>query len=136
MSNRNARTMKGEIMSSILVCVTGQKSCERLIVAGAKFAREANVPLNVLHVVRPGGNVLGFVNEPEALEYLLKVSVENGASMYVRRSEDVIGSIEYAAKNEGANVLVAGRAVNYSGWDLLDELKLRLPGVRFEIIPA
>lgn len=121
---------------SVLVCVTGQKSCERLIVAGAEIARAENTPLNVLHVVRTGGSVLGFVNEPEALEYLLKVSVEHGASMYVRRSDDVISSIEYAAKNEQAAVIVAGRAANYKGWDLLDELKLRLPGVRFEIMQA
>ena len=121
---------------SVLVCVTGQRSCERLIVAGARIAREENVILNVLHVVRTDGSVLGFVNEPEALEYLLRVSVENGASMYVRRSDDVIGSIEYAAKNEDARVIVAGRAANYSGHDMLDELKLRLPGVRFEIIGA
>lgn len=121
---------------SVLVCVTGQRSCERLIVAGARIAREENVILNVLHVVRTDGSVLGFVNEPEALEYLLRVSVENGASMYVRRSDDVIGAIEYAAKNENARVIVAGRAANYSGHDMLDELKLRLPGVRFEIIGA
>jgi len=119
---------------SVLVCVTGQKSCEQLIVTGAEIARELNAPLNVLHVVRTGGNVLGFVNEPQALEYLLQVSVEHGASMYVRRADDVIGSIEYAAKNEHASVIVAGRAASYNGWDLLDELKLRLPDVRFEIL--
>jgi len=121
---------------SVLVCVTGQKNCERLIVAGARIAREEGLPLNVLHVVQGGGSVLGFVNEPEALEYLLKVSVEHGASMYVRRSDDVIASIEYAAKNEHCRVLVAGRAANYSGHDLLDELQKRLPGVRFEIMRA
>ena len=121
---------------SVLVCVTGQKNCERLIVAGARIAREEGLPLNVLHVVQSGGSVLGFVNEPEALEYLLKVSVEHGASMYVRRSDDVISSIEYAAKNEHCRVLVAGRAANYSGHDLLDELQKRLPGVRFEIMRA
>ena len=121
---------------SVLVCVTGQRSCERLIVAGARIAREEGLPLNVLHVVQSGGSVLGFVNEPEALEYLLKVSVEHGASMYVRRSDDVIASIEYAAKNEHCRVLVAGRAANYSGHDLLDELQKRLPGVRFEIMRA
>ena len=121
---------------SVLVCVTGQKNCERLIVAGARIAREEGLPLNVLHVVQSGGSVLGFVNEPEALEYLLKVSVEHGASMYVRRSDDVISSIEYAAKNEHCRVLVAGRAANYSGHDLLDELQKRLRGVRFEIMRA
>ena len=119
---------------SILVCVTGQKSCERLIRRGAELAKEAGVILNVLHVVRTDGSVLGFVNEPEALEYLLRVSVENGASMYVRRSDDVASSIEYAARNENASVIVAGRAVNYNGWDLLDEVSRRLPGVRMEIL--
>ena len=34
---------------------------------------------------------------------------------------------------DDARVLVAGRAANYSGWDLLDELRPRLPDVRFEI---
>jgi K+-sensing histidine kinase KdpD len=121
---------------SVLVCVTGQKNCERLIVAGVRIARAEGLPLNVLHVVQGSGSVLGFVNEPEALEYLLKVSVEHGASMYVRRSDDVIASIEYAAKNEHCRVLVAGRAANYSGHDLLDELQKRLPGVRFEIMRA
>ena len=121
---------------SVLVCVTGQKNCERLIVAGARIAREEGLPLNVLHVVQSGGSVLGFVNEPEALEYLLKVSVEHGASMYVRRSDDVISSIEYAAKKAHSRVLVVGRAANYSGHDLLDELQQRLPGVRFEIMRA
>ena len=119
---------------SILVCVTGQKSCERLIRRGAELAREAGVMLNVLHVVRPGGNVLGFVNEPQALEYLLKVSVEHGASMYVRRQDDVVKAILTAARNEEASVIVAGRAANYSGWDLLDEVMRHLPGVRLEIV--
>lgn len=119
---------------SILVCVTGQKSCERLIRRGAVLAQEAGVMLNVLHVVRTDSNVLGFVNEPEALEYLLRVSVENGASMYVRRSDDVVQAICTAATNEKVTTIVAGRAANYSGWDLLDEVARRLPGVRIEIL--
>ena len=119
---------------SVLVCVTGQKSCERLIRRGAELTREGYGPLNVLHVVRANSSVLGFENEPEALEYLLRVSVENGASMYVRRSDDVVSAIEVAANNEKVRVIVAGRARNYNGWDLLDELKLRLPGVQFEIL--
>ena len=122
---------------SVLVCVTGQKSCERLIVAGADISRaEHDNPLTVLHVARVGGNVMGFVNEPEALEYLLRVSIEHGADMTVRKADDVKKAIEEEARRLKADVIVAGRAVNYSGWDLLDELKLRLPGVRFEILGA
>lgn len=120
---------------SVLVCVTGQKSCQRLIVAGAEIAAAENErPLTVLHVARIGGNVMGFVNEPEALEYLLRVSIEHGADMMVRRADDVLKAIEAEAKRLDARVIVAGRAAGYSGWDLLDELGQRLPGVRIEIV--
>lgn len=121
---------------SVLVCVTGQKSCERLILTGAKLAEMAGESLVVLHVVRTGGSVLGFVNEPQALEYLLRVSMEHGADMLVRKADDVVNAIEAEAKAHGTTVIVAGRAANYNGWDLLDELKTRLPGVHFEILGA
>ena len=123
-------------MNSVLVCVTGQMSCERLIVAGAEIAKREDRPLAVMHVARAGSGMLGYKNEPEALEYLLKCSVTHGADMLVRKSDDVIGTIEAEARNRDVKVIVAGRAVNYGGWDLLDELKLRLPDVRFEILSA
>ena len=119
---------------SILVCVTGQKSCERLIRRGAELAREAGVMLNVLHVVRTDGSVLGFVNEPEALEYLLRVSVENDASMYVRRSDNVAEAIETASRNEQVSVIVMGMSPGKKGTTLLDEVARRLPQVRLEIL--
>ena len=119
---------------SVLVCVTGQKNCDRLIVAGSSIAQKGNdYPLTVLHVARIGGSLMGFVNEPEALEYLLRASIEHGADMMVRRADDVLNAIEAEARRLDADVIVAGRAANYSGWDMLDELKARLPGVRFEI---
>lgn len=121
---------------SVLVCVTGQKSCERLIVTGAEIAARERVPLVVMHVVRTGGNVLGYANEGEALEYLLGVSMKHGADMFVKKSDDVVSAIEAEARQQGARFIVAGRAANYAGWDLLDELRGRLPGVAFEILGA
>ena len=121
---------------SVLVCVTSQRSCERLIVTGVGIAAREGAALSVLHVVRAGGSVLGFVNEPQALEYLLRISIEHGADMTVKRADDVVDAIEAEARRLGATVIVAGRASNYSGWDLLDELKLRLPEVQLEILGA
>jgi len=89
-----------------------------------------------LILVYSGSGVLGYRNEPEALEYLLKCSVDHGADMFVKKSDDVTGAIEAEARARGARIVVAGRAANYSGWDLLDELQGRLPGVRFEILGA
>lgn len=118
---------------SVLVCVTGQKSCERLIVIGARLAEKEKQPLVVMHVARAGDHVLGYKNEAEALEYLLGISQQYKADMLVKKSDDVVSAIENEARERDARVLVAGRAANYSGWDLLDELRPRLPDVRFEI---
>lgn len=119
--------------NSVLVCVTGQLSCERLIVAGAKLAEKAQAELYVLHVARKGNKVLGYANEAEALEYLFGVSVSHGADMFVVKNDDVPGTIADKIRELGASTLVAGRAANYSGWDMLDELKTRVPEVNIEI---
>ena len=123
--------MKGK---NVLVCVTGQLSCERLIVAGARFAAASQGKVVVLHVARSGNHVLGYANEAEALEYLFGVSVEHGADMVVVKNDDVQGTIVQKAAELDVGTLVAGRAAGYSGWDMLDELKLRIPEVDFEIM--
>ena len=123
--------MKGR---NVLVCVTGQLSCERLIVAGVRIAEHTRGQVYVLHVARTGKNVLGYANEPEALEYLFGVSVEHGADMVVVKNDDVQGTIVQKAAELDVGTLVAGRAAGYSGWDMLDELKLRIPEVDFEIL--
>ena len=119
---------------NVLVCVTGQLSCERLIVAGARLAGTTGGRVFVLHVARSGNHVLGYANEAEALEYLFGVSVEHGADMVVVKNDDVPGTIAQKATELDVGTLVAGRAAGYSGWDMLDELKLRIPEVDFEIL--
>ncbi len=134
MAATSRKLSRGNAMKkNVLVCVTGQLSCERLIVAGAEIARETQGQLNVLHVARIGKNVLGYANEAEALEYLLGVSVKYGADMLVVKSDDVRGTIEKKARELEIGTLVSGRAANYSGHDLLDDLMVRLPEVQFEI---
>lgn len=119
---------------NVLVCVTGQLSCERLIVAGARLAGTTGGRVFVLHVARSGNHVLGYANEAEALEYLFGVSVEHGADMVVVKNDDVQGTILQQVRDHDVGTLVAGRAEGYNGWDMLDELKLRIPEVDFEIL--
>lgn len=118
---------------SVLVCVTDQKRCERLIVAGAEIAKETGARLVVIHVARPDGRMLEYESAPEALEYLLQVSVSHGADMVVVRSNDIVGKLEAQAREQRAKVLVAGRAENYTGHDVLDDLSERLPEVEIKI---
>lgn len=119
--------------ASVLVCVTDQKRCERLIVAGAAIARELGARTVVLHVARPGGKMLEYESAPEALEYLFEVSASHGADMVVIRSNDIVGTLEQQAREQHAKVLVAGRAENYTGHDVLDDLSERLDDVEIKI---
>ena len=90
----------------VLVCVTGQKSCERLIEEGASIASEHNIELSVVHVAKTGNNFLGSASstsEAEALEYLFGISKIYDADMTMLRSDDVIPTIvSYARKMNAA----------------------------------
>ncbi|MDL2206026.1 universal stress protein [Eubacteriales bacterium OttesenSCG-928-N13] len=120
----------------ILACVTGQKSCERLIVEGAKMADAMNAELSVLHVAAAGTSLLGYPLEGDAMEYLYKISSEHGADMTMIRSDDVIEAIaRFAIKNE-INIILMGAARKKSGRNIALELQVRLPGVEFQTIYA
>ena len=111
----------------VLVCVTGQKNCERLIRAGSAVAKENGLELSVLHVAKPGTGFLGSPVEGEAIEYLYGISSEYGADMTVLRAEDVIETIaQFARKNE-ALVIIMGRAAKPGTRDFAREIALRIP---------
>lgn len=118
---------------NVLICVTGQLSCERLIVMGVRIAQESQGQAYVLHVARKGKGVLGYANEPEALEYLFNVSVKHGADMVVIKNDDILGTIEKQARELEVGTIVSGRAANYTGWDMLDDLHTRIPDVNIKV---
>ena len=117
----------------VLVCVTGQKTCERLIVEGDRQARELDATLSVVHVARPGADFLGNPVEGEALEYLFQISAAHGADMTVIRNEDVVGTLVAQAKKMDANMLVLG-VPGRGDWDITRELKQRLPSVELHVV--
>lgn len=84
--------------SGVLVCVTDQLSCERLIRAGKKIADEINAPLQVLSV-QPANQTARLMGE--ALDYLFEVSGQNGAEMTIYYHDDSI-------------LMVAGHILKYN----------------------
>jgi K+-sensing histidine kinase KdpD len=120
----------------VLVCVTGQKTCETLILEGAALARQMGAQLSVLHVAGKGLNFLGNPVEGEALEYLYRVSSENGAAMMLIRADDVLGTIIAHAEQIGATQLVMGHAREHSGRDVQDELVKLKPDLRVHTVLA
>ena len=117
----------------MLVCVTGQKTCERLIEEGHRLATEREEALSVLHVARVGAELMGSASESEALEYLFKVSSERGADMTVIRSDEVVKTVEKHAKKIGASMIVLG-ASRTSGRDMTKEMRRHMPDMEFHIV--
>lgn len=118
----------------VMVCVTGQKTCEKLIFEGSKLAASLSAQLSVLHVAKQGLNFLGNPVEGEALEYLYKISVQHDADMMVIRSDNVMETIVNHAKKVGVNHIVMGRSKDLHSWDMTSEFQRECPEIHMHVI--
>lgn len=72
--------MKPKMKPSVLVCVTNQYDCDRLIRAGYEIATQKDHDLRVLCVHKPIDNVSLLSDE---IEYLYQTSKQLGADMTI-----------------------------------------------------
>ena len=82
-----AMTKKVMHKEAVLVCVTDQRACERLIAFGSRLAEQNHVELLVLNVQNHGFQSVG---RSDALEYLFQVSSRYHADMSVFYNADPI----------------------------------------------
>jgi K+-sensing histidine kinase KdpD len=120
----------------VLVCVTGQKTCERLIQEGAHIARQLEGKVSVVHVAAQGETFLGSHKEGDALEYLFRAADEVGADMTVLRAEDVLDTLVRFARDGRADCIVVGTGKGREGGEFAERLRLRLPGVEIRSVFA
>lgn len=118
----------------VMVCVTRQRTCERLIARGKAIAAERNLPLHVVHAVRTGENFLGNAEEGDALEYLLTAAQLSGGELTVLRADDVEKSLEEYALAHGANVLVIGASPGGGGRKFVERIERRLPAIHVVVV--
>ncbi len=120
----------------VLVCVTGQKTCDRLIKAGAQLAAQLSAPLLVVHVAPVGAPLLGSSTQSEALNYLYSLSCEVGAEMAVLRAPDTLERlIQYAQEQHVAHIVIgAGRPDGPDQRDVASLLMIRLPHVHVHVV--
>lgn len=90
----------------IVVCVTPQESCTRLIEAGARIAAEEQLPLVVLSVFRESSGL--NANEGGVLENLFECAKKFDARMNVYFNNSPALVVAVAAKKLGAVNLVTG----------------------------
>lgn len=118
----------------IMVCVTRQRTCERLIREGEKKATELSLPLHIVHAVKTGENFLGNAIEGEALEYLFTAAQVCGGELSVLRADDVIGKLVEYAKSHDAKMIVLGRSPQEDDKSFANKLNALLPGVEINTI--
>lgn len=128
--------------AAVLVCVTGQRDCDRLIHAGKKIAQERSISLQVL-CVQPTS--AGFETNCEELEYLRQTARDAKAEMTVYFDDDAAIVAVGFAKQLGATHIVTGMAeAPVNGFvELIHKLLPAIPismvakdGVVYNICPA
>lgn len=112
---------------TVLVLVTDQMSCERLIIAGNRLAKEKNLALEVLNICRAGSEP-----DPFAIEWLYRVSRENGAPMTVTYSEKPERTLIEQLRRKLPQVVVTG--LPGPGSKLLPRLWIRFAQLDFYMV--
>jgi len=121
--------------NKILVCVTQQKTCERLINKGAEVRDELDGELFVIHVAGNDEHILGNSSAGDALEYLFGKSKLAGAELTVLRSDDVVKSIVNFSKDNKINKIIMGGSRDDCERNIFEDIKRKLPSVEIIVMP-
>lgn len=123
-------------MKNILVCVTQQKTCERLIRKAAEMRDENKGNLFVIHVIKNSWNILDNTKEGEALEYLFGISKAAGANLSVLKSDEIEATIaQYATDNKINCIIMGNSADDHKENRFAEKLKKLLYNVEVKVIP-
>jgi K+-sensing histidine kinase KdpD len=124
-------------MKNIMVCVTQQRTCDRLIKYGRDLLGDEQGELFVIHVADGRSSILGSSVEGEALDYLYEKAKEYGASLTVLKSDDVLLTLVEQTRKNYADIVVLGESREGAASDMVAKLKERLAaGTRLLVIPA
>lgn len=117
---------------NVLVCVTQQKTCEKLIRQGAELLKEQSGNLYVLHVVNENDKLLNNFSDGDALEYLFEITKDVGAELTVKRSKDVIKTvIDFVEELMITHIVLGNSRNNDPANNFVTKLQKKLPDREF-----
>ena len=125
-------------MRNVMVCVTQQRTCERLIKFGYEFLGKNRGELFIIHVAHYEFKFLGNSEEGEALEYLYEKALEYGANLTVVRSNHVLDTlVELVEKNKITQVVLGQSGEDKADNNLIDLFSERIKkNAEVIVIPA
>ena len=99
---------------NIMVCVTGPKTCDKLISRGLERSADSDI---------------------HAVEYLFTAAQLAGAELILLRADNVDDAlVEYAEKNGIDMIIMGSSPVKLDHETIVTRLQRRLPNVEFDII--
>lgn len=136
--NTLERGFRMDAIQNIMVCVTQQKTCERLIKRGAEIRNQHNGNLFVIHVAKKGNHFLGNEEDGDALEYLFEEAKKYGATLTVVRAHDVLATLKNIAKKNEIDLIILGESYeNRKEKNMVSNLESHIPeNIGLEIVPV
>jgi K+-sensing histidine kinase KdpD len=125
-------------MKNVMVCVTQQRTCERLIKYGHDLLGKNRGELFIIHVAHYEFKFLGNSEEGEALEYLYEKALEYGANLTVVRSNHVLDTlVDLVDKNKITQVILGQSGESGTEENLIDLFNERIKAkAELIVIPA
>ena len=121
--------------NNILVCVTQQKTCERLIEKALEFTNDKD-SIFIIHVAKDNWSFLDNEKEGEALEYLFGIAKSIGANLTVLRSDKIVETIvDYTIQNKIDLLVLGDSKGDHSENYFYKSLKTSLNSVEIHVVP-
>ncbi|MGB3368070.1 MAG: universal stress protein [Acidaminobacteraceae bacterium] len=122
----------------IMVCVTQQKSCERLILHADEIRKHESDEIHVVHVVKENWKYFGMLKESDALDYLFESSKGYGASLSVIKATDIEETLKSYAQKNKIDIIIMGESLEPTALqNMINRLQNKTTKeVEFEIVPV
>jgi len=122
----------------IMVCVTQQKSCERLIDFGVGLVTSDSDELHVIHVVKENWKYFGQLEEKDALDYLFEASKAKSAMLTVVKAKDIEKALsDFAVKHKITDVIMGESFEDSAQQNMIKRLQEKMATVaKFLIVPV
>ena len=114
------------MIKNVMVCVTQQKTCDRLISQGYEFLNDEKGELFIIHVAHYQFKFLGNSKEGEALEYLYEKALEYGAQLTVRSNHVLDTLVDLVEKYNITHIILGESGETMDGNNLIQQLSNRV----------
>ncbi len=122
-----------ELQAPIMVLVTLQRMCARLIREGADLAMKQGCSLKVVHVATPGQDAQGAGGlDAQVLNFLYALANEAGAEMCMLSAEVPVTAMADYAEEQGIKQILMGGGEHAKG--IAETLSQLVPGVQVMIL--